>query len=74
MRDVRRVALGLLVLLLTGICGAAAAAPTALPRATQDRPDEVRGPQLHAVYAVPSDGGDRGLDTSGAIAASVASF
>jgi hypothetical protein len=73
MRPVRRLALGLLVLLL--LVGAPAqAGPRALPRATEDRSDEVRGPQLHAVYALPSDGVDRGLDTSGAIAASVDAF
>ncbi len=33
-------------------------------RATTDRPDEVTGPQVHVVYVVPSDGGDRGLDTN----------
>ena len=27
-----------------------------LARATADRPDEVGGPQVHAIYAVPSDG------------------
>lgn len=46
----------------------------ALPRAETDRPDEVVGPQIHVVYAVPSDGTDRQLDTSGAIEGSVASF
>jgi hypothetical protein len=61
-------------LLFACLVGGAAAAPQALPRATADRPDEARGPQLHVVYAVPSDGADRGLDTSGAIESSVASF
>jgi hypothetical protein len=46
----------------------------ALPRAEADRPDEVRGPQIHVVYAVPSDRADRGLDTSGAIQGSVSLF
>jgi hypothetical protein len=64
-----------LVVLLLVTCGSAAqGAQRALPRATADRPDEVQGAQLHAVYAVPSDGEDRALDTSGAIAASVDSF
>jgi hypothetical protein len=71
---VRRVALGLLIVLLTSAGGAAEAGQRALPRATEDRPDEVRGPQVHAVYAIPSDGEDRALDTSGAIAGSVDSF
>ena len=69
----RRVALGLLLLVLAG-GGSALAGREALPRATEDRPDEVRGPQVHAVYVLPSDGEDRALDTGGAIAASVDSF
>jgi hypothetical protein len=68
------VALGLLVLLVASFGGAAHGGQRTLPRATADRPDEVQGAQLHAVYAVPSDGEDRGLDTSGAIAASVDAF
>jgi hypothetical protein len=60
--------------LLCAVAGSAPAARQALPRATADRPDEVRGPQVHAVYAVPSDLPDRELDTSGAIESSVASF
>ncbi len=53
---------------------AAAAGEQALPRATADRQDEVAGPQVHAVYAIPSDGADRGLDTSGAIESSAAAW
>jgi hypothetical protein len=49
----------------------AGAARQTLPRSTVDRPDEVRGPQIHAFYVIPSDGTDRGLDTSGAIESSV---
>ena len=67
-----RVALAAVVLL--ALSASAPAAQRALPRATGDRPDEVRGPQLHVVYAVPSDGADRALDTTGAIESSVASF
>jgi hypothetical protein len=51
-----------------------AAAPDALPRSTTDRPDDGRGPQIHAVYVVPSDGADRALDTDGTVAASVANW
>ncbi len=51
-----------------------AAAPDALPRATADRPDDVSGPQIHAVYVLPADGADRALDTDGTIAASVANW
>jgi hypothetical protein len=68
----RGIALASLVICV--LAGAAPAAERAVPRATADRPDEVRGPQLHVVYAVPSDGTDRALDTSGAIQSSVASF
>ena len=46
----------------------------ALPRATADRPDDRQGAQVHVVYAVPSDGVDRALDTDGTIAASVANW
>ena len=45
-----------------------------LPRATADRPDDYAGLQLHAIYATPSDGPDRGFDTSGGIENSIASF
>ena len=57
-------------------CAGAVAAPAnaALPRSTADRLDEVRGPQIHVVYALPADGQDRGLDESGALEGSVASF
>ena len=43
-------------------------------RATTDRPDEVDGPQVHVVYAVPSDGEDRHLDDDGTLEGSVTSF
>ena len=49
-------------------------APRLLPRATFDRPDDVRGPQIHVVYAVPRGGKDRLLDRNGALADSVASW
>ena len=53
---------------------ASAGASGALPRATADRPDDRIGPQIHALYVVPSDGQDRQLDTDGTVAASVSSF
>jgi len=53
---------------------ASSATPVALPRVTADRPDDARGPQLHALYVLPSDGVDRSLDTNGTIAASVANW
>lgn len=45
-----------------------------LPRSTADRPDEAQGPQVHAIYVVPSDGLDEQLDTDGRIGTSVAAF
>ena len=56
------------------LAGAAPAARTALPRASADRPDELRGSQVHVIYAVPRDGTDRRLDVTGALESSVASF
>jgi hypothetical protein len=50
------------------------AQPDALPRATVDRADDVRGPQIHALYVVPADGADRAFDTDGTVAASVANW
>jgi hypothetical protein len=43
-------------------------------RSESDRPDEVEGAQVHVIYAVPSDGADRGLDVETAIHYTVASF
>ncbi|MBI2013911.1 MAG: hypothetical protein HYS87_03745 [Candidatus Colwellbacteria bacterium] len=43
-------------------------------RSVADRPDDVLGEkQIHAVYVLPSDGEDKGYDTSGAIAVSMES-
>jgi hypothetical protein len=62
--------------LLALVCAGVFAAPAdaALPRSATDRLDEVRGPQIHVVYAVPADGADRRLDESGALEGSVGSF
>lgn len=38
------------------------------PRATADRPDDFDGPQIHVVYALPSNAEDRNLDRYGNIA------
>lgn len=43
-------------------------------RATFDRPAEVTGRQIHVIYLLPSDGIDRGYDTTGILAHSVALF
>ena len=58
------------------VCAGAFAAPAdaALPRSAVDRLDEVQGPQIHVVYAVPADGVDRRLDETGALEGSVGSF
>jgi hypothetical protein len=36
-------------------------------RTTADQPDDVPGPQVHALYVLPSDGADRALDTNGVL-------
>jgi hypothetical protein len=46
----------------------------ALDRAATDRPDEAVGPQVHLVYAVPSDGSDAALDSNGTLGAWLAGF
>jgi hypothetical protein len=44
-------------------------------RAKTDRRDDAPGrAQVHAIYAVPSDGGDRHLDTNGTLVASIESW
>ena len=43
-------------------------------RVTGDRPDEVSGLQIKIVYLTSADGPDRGLDTTGVLQSSVASF
>ena len=48
--------------------------PPPSARVTADRADDVTGPQVHSVYALPSDGGDRGLDTNGTIGNTVGSW
>jgi hypothetical protein len=52
---------------------AAGARTAVLPRATSDRPDDVSGPQIQVVYALPADGTDRDLDENGPLDASVPS-
>jgi hypothetical protein len=62
------------VLVLLASASSSSAAPDALPRVTADRRDDVAGPQVHALYVVPSDGADRRLDANGTIAASFANW
>src|ERR1051325_5962140 len=56
------------------IVATSAAARSGLDRSTTDRPDDITGPQLHAMHVVPADGTDRALDTNGTIAAPVANW
>ena len=44
------------------------------PRSETDRPDDIGGPQVHFVYAVPSDWEDRNRDRFGEIERSVAAI
>ena len=41
------------------------------PRSTRDRPDDISGPQIHFIYAVPSDIEDRNRDRFGEVERSV---
>ena len=43
----------------------------AIPRSTRDRPDDISGPQIHFIYAVPSDIEDRNRDRFGEMERSV---
>jgi hypothetical protein len=72
-RAARGVAAGVALALLAS-ASSSSAAPDALPRATADRRDDVTGPQVHALYVLPSDGADRRLDANGTIAASFANW
>jgi hypothetical protein len=54
--------------------GAAQSARGTLDRAMADRPDEVGGPQVHAIYVLPSDAPDKALDTNGTIASWINTF
>lgn len=63
----------LAALAATLVCAAPGA--NAAPRQTADRPDDRAGVhQVHAMYVLPSDGGDRGYDTDGTLATSVGAW
>jgi Divergent InlB B-repeat domain len=66
-------ALVVLVLLALVASGPASTRPGA-GRVTADQPDELAGAQVHVVYALPTDGTDRALDTNGTLAASVSNW
>ena len=42
-----------------------------IPRSTRDRPDDISGPQIHFIYAIPSDIEDRNRDRFGEVERSV---
>jgi hypothetical protein len=65
---------GAATILLLAIVSPLGASSVALPRSEVDRADDRTGPQIHALYVVPSDGADRGLDGDGTVAASVANW
>jgi hypothetical protein len=67
-------AVGILALSVAGVRTADARPSAALERAFGDRPDEAVGPQIHLVYAVPSDARDGALDTDGTIGSWMAAF
>jgi hypothetical protein len=68
---VKPTVVAVLLLALCLVLPAGAARRATLDRSLVDRPDDVTGPQVHVVYAIPSDGVDRGLDTDGTIARSI---
>src|SRR6476661_3951545 len=68
------VAVGILALSVAGVRAADARPSAALDRVFEDRPDEAVGPQVHLVYALPSDAKDGALDTNGTIGAWMADF
>lgn len=43
-------------------------------RSKVDRPDQITGPQVHVIYAVPTDKSDRQLDANGTLGRSIKSF
>jgi len=62
---------------LLGALGSALGAPVAVAagaRAAADQPDAASGYQLHALYVLPRDGVDRGLDTDGTLGRSIGAF
>jgi hypothetical protein len=68
------IALAALLLPVQPANGASASSATTLIRSEADRPDDTAMPQVHVIYALPSDGRDRALDTDGTLTNSVASF
>ena len=70
-----RVRSSLLLLALLAACSDGPTDPDGdSARSRSDRPDAAQGAQVHVVYALPSDGLDQGLDTTGALESTVGSF
>jgi hypothetical protein len=63
-------AVGMLFAAATASANHSHVATVAVTRAFIDRPDQVTGPQIHLIYAVPSNGVDRRLDVNDDIAQS----
>lgn len=73
MSHARAVVVGALAVLALGSCSEPSG-PEDIPvvaRAAVNRADELAGAQIKLMYVLPSDGQDRGLDTTGTIATSV---
>jgi hypothetical protein len=68
----RRWSLAVGVMMTAAWLASPAAPAQAASHALTDRKDVTTAYQIHLVYAIPSDGADRGLDTNGAIATSFA--
>ena len=62
----------MLVVAGVSVAGLSTAGSTALPRATEDRPDEVAGEQVHFLYVIPTDAPDEQLDVNGLLTSSIA--
>ena len=64
-----------LCLALTLVATASAGSSrSTLDRSAVDRPDDVNGAQIHAIYVLPSDGTDASSDTNGGIAQDIFSW
>ena len=61
-------------LLLASAERARAGDASTLERSTVDRPDDIQGPQVHAIYVLASDSVDQASDTDGLIATYISKF
>ena len=58
----------------SGVLSPVTPPPASGDRATVDRPDQQAGYQIHAIYAIPSDGADHDYDTNGQVANAVSAM